>query len=152
MVATIERSPATIIAASDERVSTRQQAQTGYSLVAQHQSLEGFAADNGWHLPEHLRFRDGEDADASGTRWDLPGLTAMLAAAGRGEFSVLIVPDLDRLARSLAKGLALEDQLRAYGVRVLYQRVPTEDTPEGRLLKHQLLSSPNTSGRRFDSA
>ena len=118
------------IAASYERVSTRKQAVEGYSLVAQRQSLGDFAAANGWSLPAHLQFRDGEDADASGTRWDLPGLTAMLAAAQRGEFGILIVPDLDRLARSLAKGLALEDQLRAYGVRVLYQRVPTEDTPE----------------------
>ena len=56
----------TIVAASYERVSTRKQGQHGYSLVTQHQSLDDFASANGWVLPERLRFRDGEDADASG--------------------------------------------------------------------------------------
>ena len=95
---------------------------------------------NGWALPEHLRFRDGEDADASGADWDLPGLTAMLDAARRREFGVLIVPDLDRLARSLAKGLVVQEQLKKYGVRTVFLRVPTDDTPEGDLLKNQLLT------------
>ncbi len=64
----------------------------------------------------------------------------MLEAARRNEFHVLIVPDFDRFARSLTKRLVLEEQLRKYGVRVVYQRVPLEDTPEGRLLKNQLFS------------
>ena len=91
-------------------------------------------------LPENLRFRDGEDADASGADWDLPGLTSMLDAARRGEFGVLVVPDLDRLARSLAKGLVVQEQLKKYGVRTVFLRVPTDDTPEGDLLKNQLLT------------
>ena len=118
----------------------RKQGQHGYSLVTQHQSLDDFASANGWALPEHLRFRDGEDADASGADWDLPGLTAMLDAARRGEFGVLVVPDLDRLARSLAKGLVVQEQLKKYGVRTVFLRVPTDDTPEGDLLKNQLLT------------
>ena len=133
-------SPSSPVAASYERVSTRKQGQRGFSLGAQHQSLDDFARSNGWPLPEHLRFRDGEEQDASGKDWDLPGLTAMMEAARRREFSVLIVPDFDRFARSLVKGLVLEEQLKKYGVRVVYQRVTTEDTPEGQLLKHQLLS------------
>ncbi len=125
-----------IIAASYERVSTGLQAKHGFSLAAQHASLEALAAANGWRLPEHLRFQDAD----SGAAWELDGLTAMLEAARRGEFSVLVVPDLDRFARTLVKGLVLEEQLRTYGVRVVYQRVPIEDAPEGRLLKHQLFS------------
>lgn len=128
------------IAATYERVSTRMQGQHGFSLGAQHQCLDDFTHSQGWVLPEHLRFRDGEDADASGAAWDLPGLTAMLEAARRREFQVLAVPDLDRFARSLAKGLVLEEQLKSYGVRVVYQRVPVDDSPEGRLLKNQLFS------------
>ncbi len=133
-------SGAPIVAASYERVSTRNQGQHGFSLGAQHASLEDFAAAQGWTLPEHLRFRDGEEEAASGTSWDLPGLNQMLEAARRGEFTVLAVPDLDRFARSLVKGLVLEEQLRKHGVKVAYQRVPVEDSPEGRLLKHQLFS------------
>lgn len=127
-------------AGSYERVSTRIQGQRGFSLGAQRLSMAEFAAANGWNLPEHLRFRDGEDENASGADWDLPGLTAMLEAARRHEFTVLVVPDLDRFARSLVKGLVLEEQLRKHGVRVAYLRVPVEDSPEGRLLKHQLFS------------
>lgn len=126
-------------AATYERVS-RQFQSTGFSLSTQKQGLEDFCAANGWTVPEHLRFRDGEDADASGADWDLPGLTRLLDHASRREFSVLVVPDLDRFARTLVKGLVLEEQLKQYGVRVVYQRVPTEDSPEGDLMKQQLFA------------
>lgn len=132
------RSP--VIVASYERVSTRMQGQYGFSLGHQHQSLEDFTRAQNWALPEHLRFRDGEDEDASGADWDLPDLNRMLAAARQREFQILVVPDFDRFARSLVKGLVLEEQLKKYGVRVVYQRVPVEDSAEGRLLKNQLYS------------
>src|SRR5262245_4797243 len=131
--------PAAEVAATYERVS-RQFQSTGFSLTTQRQSLEDFCAANGWTVPESLRFRDGEDADASGSAWNLPGLTALLEAARARAFTVLVVPDLDRFARNLIKGLVLHDQLKQYGVRVVYQRVPTEDTPEGRLLRTQLFA------------
>lgn len=137
------------IAASYERVSTKLQGQHGFSLAAQHRSMEEFASAQDWALPDHLRFRDGEDDNASGASWDLPALNAMLEAAQRREFSVLIVPDLDRFARSLVKGLVLEEQLKKYGVRVVYQRVPVEDTPEGRLLKNQLFSFAEFEREKF---
>lgn len=145
MVAPLQQ---TIIAASYERVSTKVQGH-GFSLAAQHRTMEEFAEAQGWILPEHLRFRDGEDENASGARWNLPGLTTMLGAAQRGEFSILIAPDLDRFARSLVKGLVLEEQLRKYGVRVVYQRVPVEDTAEGRLLKNQLYSFAEYEREKF---
>ncbi|MFL5064514.1 MAG: recombinase family protein [Xanthobacteraceae bacterium] len=129
---------APIVAASYERVSTRIQGQHGFSLGAQHQSLGDFAEAQGWALPAHLRFRDGENENASGKDWDLPDLTRMLDAARRREFSVLVVPDFDRFARDMVKGLVLEDQLKKYGVQVVFQRVPVEDSPEGKLLKTQL--------------
>ena len=101
------------IAASDERVSTRLQGQTGFSLAAQAKDAAHFAASNGWHLLDHLRFRDGEDRHASGADWDLPGLNAMLDAAKRREFQVLLVPTVDRFARDMTKALVLEQQLNA---------------------------------------
>src|SRR5918992_237746 len=84
----------TVVAASYERVSTRHQGRYGFSLGAQHQSLEDFA-------------------------------------------------------RSLVKGLVLEEQLKKYGVRVVYQRVPVEDSPEGRLLKNQLFSFAEYEREKF---
>lgn len=137
-----------MIAATYERVSRMTQA-SGFSLTSQRQSMHEYAQAQGWTLPEQLRFRDGEDADASGADWDLPGLTAMLEAARRSAFSVLIVPDLDRFARTLVKGLVLEEQLNKYGVRVVYQRVPVEDSPEGRLLKTQLFAFAEYEREKF---
>ena len=137
------------IAASYERVSTMVQGRQGFSLAAQHRTMEEFAVAQGWMLPEQLRFRDGEDENASGTRWDLPGQSAMLEAAQRREFSILIAPAHDRFARTLVKGLVLEEQLRKYGVRVVYQQVPVEDTPEGRLLKNQLYSFAEYEREKF---
>jgi DNA invertase Pin-like site-specific DNA recombinase len=120
VVATMEKPTATIIAASYERVSTRVEGQTGFSLAAQHESNEAFAESRGWVLPERLRFRDGENANASGKDWDLPGLNRMLEAAQRREFRYLVVPDRDRFARDVLKAKILEDQLSKYGVHVVY--------------------------------
>lgn len=134
--AVINLPPEPLVCATYERVSTNHQPERGYSLAAQAESLEAYAAQQGWLLPDDLRFRDTD----SGALWDLPGLQAMLEAARQCRFRVLLVWDLDRFARSLTKALVLEEQLKKYGVRVHYLRVPVEDTPEGRLLKHQLFS------------
>jgi site-specific DNA recombinase len=128
------------IAASYERVSTRLQGQAGFSLGAQDKDAVIFAREHGLDLRDDLRFRDGEDRAASGADWDLDGLNAVLDAAKRRLYQVLIVPDPDRFARNMVKALVLEEQLRKHGVRVLYIRMPLEDTAEGRLLKHQLFS------------
>ena len=133
MVTTTEQAQATTIAASYERVSTRVQGQTGFSLAAQHESNEQFAHSRGRELPANLRFRDGENANASGKDWDLPGLNGMLEAARRREFRYLVVPDRDRFARDVLKAKILEDQLNKYGVHVVYQRAPNEEGPEGQL-------------------
>lgn len=127
-----------IIAASYERVSTRAQGQYGFSLGAQHESSAAFTAAQGWMLPDEYRFRDGVDEDASGKDWDLPGLTAMLDAARCGAFSVLVVPHPDRFARNRAKAAVLKEQLKGYGIRVVYIALPVADTPEGRLQENIL--------------
>jgi site-specific DNA recombinase len=129
-----------IVAASYERVSTRIQGQTGFSLGGQRESNEQFALARGWELPNHLRFRDGEGINASGADWNLPALNAMLEAAQRREFRYLIVPDRDRLARDMLKAKILEDQLKKYAVHVVYLRAPTEESPEGELTNNVLHS------------
>src|SRR6266542_1412339 len=88
-----------IIAASYERVSTLAQARHGYSLGRQERDASEYAAEQGWQLPDDLRFRDGDTQDASGADWDLPGLNAMLDAAREARFHILIVPHVDRFAR-----------------------------------------------------
>lgn len=124
------------VAATYERVSTYQQFKYGGSMTAQHRDGGEFAAANGWTLPEALRFSDTD----SGAEWDLPGLGAMLAAAKRGEFRILIVPHPDRWARDTVKALVIEEQLASYGVRLVFIAMQLDDSPEGKLLRTQLYS------------
>src|SRR5215212_8598442 len=131
---------APLIAASYERVSTRIQAAPGFSLITQRQGIDEYCADHSLHLPAHLRFRDGVDADASGAEWNLPDLQRMLAVAKAGAFQVLVVPDYDRFARNTAKALTLEALLAEYGVQVRYMNLPVDDSPEGQLIRRQFFS------------
>ena len=59
------------------------------------------------------------DEAASGAREDRPGLVALRAAAVAGEFRVLLVDDLSRLARNTLLLLSVLEELRFHGVRVL---------------------------------
>ena len=112
------------------RVSTLMQKQHGYSLGAQSKDLDRLAEELSAQV-----VADIEDND-SGAEWDLPGLTTVLDMAKRREFDMLLVPDPDRFARSMAKQLVLEEELQRYGVAIHYATLRIEDSAEGRLLKH----------------
>ena len=97
-------------AAKYRRVSTVRQAEQGYSLEAQDKDLDRLADELG-----AVVVADFADND-SGAEWDLPGLNALLDAAKRSEFDILVVYDPDRLARNMAKQLVIEEELRRAGV------------------------------------
>jgi len=59
------------------------------------------------------------DVAASGARKDRTGLNALLGAAERHEFDVLLIDDLSRLARNTLLMLSVLEELRFNGVRVL---------------------------------
>jgi len=59
------------------------------------------------------------DKAASGAREDRPGLAALRAAAVAGEFRVLLIDDLSRLARNTLLLLSVLEELRFHGVRVV---------------------------------
>ena len=126
--------PRPIRAATYSRVSTFLQKSQGHSLGAQDDDTEACARRIGAEVV--ARYEDAE----SGAEWHLPGLDAMLDAARRSEFDVLIVNEPSRLARSVAKHAAIVAELRRYGVRVEWVKFQLEDTPEGRLLSNQLAS------------
>jgi DNA invertase Pin-like site-specific DNA recombinase len=97
-----------IRAALYARVSTWDQGQTaGTQLV----SLREFAARQGWQVV--AEFVD----EASGARANRPALKAMLRAAMRKQFNLLLFWSLDRLSRQGAlKTLELLDRLARCGV------------------------------------
>src|SRR5690606_9980205 len=90
------------------RVSTAPQAERGSSLRTQEDDLRQLA-------PEPVAvFSDV----MSGAAPDRPGFEAMLAAARRGEFDVLLVWDITRFARSAVVALTAVQELRSLGVEV----------------------------------
>lgn len=76
------------------------------SLSAQEQAIRERAAASGWDLVAVYSDRD------SGAKKNRTGLDALLDAARRRKFQVLVVPRLDRLARSLRQLVLLLDELR----------------------------------------
>jgi site-specific DNA recombinase len=78
--------------------------------------------------------------------------------ARAGEFEVLVVREIDRLSRNLAKQLIVEEELKRAGVRIDYVLGDYPDTPEGNLQKNikasiaeyerLKIAERNTRGRR----
>jgi site-specific DNA recombinase len=78
-----------------------------------------YAAAHGWAIAEgHLY----TDAALSGGSLDRPGVQALLAAAAQRPvpFDVLLVDDSSRISRDLADAVRVMQQLRFFGIRVIY--------------------------------
>jgi site-specific DNA recombinase len=77
-----------------------------------------------------------DDRGASGASFELPQLNRVREMASSGAFDILVVREIDRLSRNLAKQLIVEEELRRTGVDIEYALAEYPDTPEGRLNKH----------------
>jgi len=77
-----------------------------------------------------------DDRGASGASLDLDGLNQVRDMAHDGQFDVLVVREIDRFARSLAKQLIVEEELKRGSVEIEYVIGQCADTPEGQLMKH----------------
>ena len=77
------------------RVSTRHQAEKGFSLQDQRERLVAYAAERGWS------YRVFEDAGVSGeTLIERPALVSMLEMAEAGELEGVLIVDESRLGRT----------------------------------------------------
>jgi site-specific DNA recombinase len=115
------------------RVSTEDQAKHGYSLQSQVEEGRKYADDHGWSVVASII-----DDGVSGAKLDRPGLNRIFEMAEAREFEVLIVYDIDRLARKVAYQQLIEIDLEKEGVKVRYVRGDFADTQEGRLQKTML--------------
>jgi DNA invertase Pin-like site-specific DNA recombinase len=89
------------------------------SLADQIATAQRYAEAHGWTvLPEHVY----TDAALSGASLERPGIQALLTAAARRPlpFDALLVDDSSRVARDLADAVRILQQLKFFGVRVLY--------------------------------
>ncbi len=95
------------------RVSTREQADQETSIPAQLAEGRRRLYAEGW-----LAGSEFADPGYTGTNMDRPGLQAMLAAARRREFEVLLIHKSDRLSREEMDFLVIKAELAQHGVRI----------------------------------
>lgn len=93
------------------RVSTREQAETGYSIVEQKERLEKFCEARGWDLIQLYA-----DPGYSGAKTDRPGLQQLMFDIEHESCDAVIVWKLDRLSRSLYDLLGLVRSFNAHNV------------------------------------
>ncbi|MBN1891033.1 MAG: recombinase family protein [Thermoflexales bacterium] len=115
------------------RVSGDDRKKDDRNLTSQLDMCREYAAGRGYQIVAALH---EDDRGACGASFELPQLGAILAMAERSEFDVLVVRELDRLSRNLAKQLIVEETLKRYGVTIEYVLADYADTPEGNLQKH----------------
>jgi len=118
------------------RVSTKEQAEEGYSIPAQAEACRRFIVDRGWELADEYVDR-GESARTA----DRPQLQAMLARLGEDpSIECLVVHKLDRLARNLEDHAAVRAALRKAGVKLHSVTETLEDSASGKLVEGILAS------------
>ena len=115
------------------RVSGDDRGKEGRNLAGQLEMGREYAQEHGYQVVTELA---EDDKGASGAEIDLPQLSRARDMAAAGEFDVLVVRELDRLSRNLAKQLIVEQELQQAGVAIEYVLGEYPDTPEGRLNKH----------------
>jgi site-specific DNA recombinase len=71
----------------------------------------------------------------SGAVWS-DHIEELITRAERREFDVLVVREMDRLARGIAKQLTIEDELKSCGIKIEYVLESYADSPEGSLGKN----------------
>jgi site-specific DNA recombinase len=96
------------------RVSTEEQAKSGYSLPEQRRTLDEHTARQGWEAVEEIA-----DEGNSGANPYRPGIRRIRELAEEGAIDAVLAWKRDRLFRSLRDRQDLEEDLSEYGVRLV---------------------------------
>jgi site-specific DNA recombinase len=116
------------IAALYARVSTEEQRE-GNTIESQVAELEKFAERNGW--PIQGRYID---EGWSGALLARPELDRLRDDASRGLFTVVLVNDVDRLARDVAHLGVIKRDLERKKVRLVFRKLPASSDPMSNLM------------------
>lgn len=115
------------------RVSGDDSGKEGRNLAGQLDMGREYAIKRGYSIVAEL---SEDDKGASGAEINLPRLNQIREMARASEFDVLIVREIDRLSRNLAKQLIVESELKRAGAGIEYVIGEYADTPEGNFMKH----------------
>ena len=118
------RKPAILYA----RVSTDEQARSGYSLAQQMEALREYAAREGYEVLEEVF-----DRGQSGASLERPGMDRVRDLVATGSVSVILAQDRDRFAREPAYHYLLRREFEEHGTKIRALNDRGDDSPEGQL-------------------
>ena len=112
------------------RVSTDEQARSGYSLAQQLEALREYAARECYEVLEEVA-----DPGQSGASLERPGMDRVrdLVASEAGGVSVVLAQDRDRFAREPAYHYLLRKEFEERGTKIRALNDRGDDSPEGEL-------------------
>ena len=110
------------------RVSTDEQARSGYSLAQQLEALHEHAVHEGYEVLEEV-----VDRGQSGASLARPGMDRVRDLVQSKGVSVVIAQDRDRFAREPAYLCLLKQEFEQYGTKVRSLNDRGDDSPEGEL-------------------
>jgi site-specific DNA recombinase len=149
----MEDKPATNMrAALYARVSTEEQRQ-GQTIDSQIAELERFAREKEWIVVHIYR-----DEGWSGGILARPDLDHLRDDASKGLFGIVLVNDVDRLARDVTHLGVIKRDLERHGLEVIFKKLPTEKSPTHNLMvnilgsfaefERELIADRTRRGRR----
>jgi site-specific DNA recombinase len=110
------------------RVSTDEQARSGYSLAQQLEALREYAAREGYEVLEEV-----QDAGQSGASLERPGMDRVRDLVAAGSVSVVLAQDRDRFSREPAYTYLLRRELEEHGTKLKALNDHGGESPEGDL-------------------
>jgi DNA invertase Pin-like site-specific DNA recombinase len=110
------------------RVSTDEQARSGYSLSQQLEALREYASREGYDIAKEI-----EDRGHSGATLARPGLDRVRDLVAAGTASIVLAQDRDRFAREPAHCWILREELAKHGCKLHALNDRGDDSPEGML-------------------
>jgi site-specific DNA recombinase len=110
------------------RVSTDEQARSGYSLAQQLEALKEYATREGYDVLEEI-----SDPGWSGAYLDRPGLDHVRDLVQSGSVDVVLAQDRDRFAREPAYHYLLKREFAEHGCKLKALNDRGDDSPEGEL-------------------
>jgi site-specific DNA recombinase len=110
------------------RVSTDEQARSGYSLAQQLEALREYAAREGYEVLEEV-----QDPGQSGATLARPGMDRVRDLVAAGGVSVVLAQDRDRFAREPAYHYLLRQEFDEHGTKMCALNDRGDESPEGEL-------------------
>src|SRR5215216_1682964 len=110
------------------RVSTEEQARSGYSLAQQIEALRDYAAREGYKVLEEVM-----DGGQSGGSLARPGMDKVRDLVAGGSVSVVLAQDRDRFAREPAYHYLLKKEFEEHGCKIRSLNDRGDESPEGEL-------------------